>query len=75
MDDTLREIKLALLEADVNFQVVKEFLDNVKQKAIGENILESLTPLQQVVKIVNEEMTKYLAKVLMLLIFHKEFQL
>ncbi len=62
LDDTLREIKLALLEADVNFQVVKEFLDNVKQKAIGENILESLTPLQQVVKIVNEEMTKILGQ-------------
>jgi len=55
LDDALREIKLALLEADVNFKVVKEFLENVKTKAIGEKILESLTPYQQVVKIVNEE--------------------
>jgi signal recognition particle subunit SRP54 len=57
LDDALREIKLALLEADVNFKVVKEFLENVKTKAIGEKILESLTPYQQVVKIVNEEIT------------------
>ena len=57
LDDALREIKLALLEADVNFKVVKEFLENVKAKAIGEKILESLTAYQQVVKIVNEEIT------------------
>lgn len=57
LDDALREIKLALLEADVNFKVVKEFLENVKTKAIGEKILESLTAYQQVVKIVNEEIT------------------
>lgn len=60
LDDSLREIKLILLEADVNFLVVKEFLENVKQKAIGENILESLTPLQQVIKIVNDEMVNML---------------
>lgn len=60
LDDSLREIKLTLLEADVNFLVVKEFLENVKQKAIGENILESLTPLQQVIKIVNDEMVNML---------------
>ncbi len=60
LDDALREIKLALLEADVNFKVVKEFLENVKAKAIGEKILESLTPYQQVVKIVNEEITRML---------------
>ena len=57
LDDALREIKLALLEADVNFKVVKEFLENVKTKAIGEKILDSLTAYQQVVKIVNEEIT------------------
>jgi signal recognition particle subunit SRP54 len=56
LDNAIREIKLALLEADVNFKVVKEFLENIKQKAIGANVLESLTPYQQVVKIVNEEM-------------------
>ncbi|HEY4695322.1 MAG TPA: signal recognition particle protein [Candidatus Hydromicrobium sp.] len=60
LDDALREIKLALLEADVNFKVVKEFLENVKAKSIGENILESLTPYQHVVKIVNEEITRML---------------
>ena len=60
LDDALREIKLGLLEADVNFKVVKEFLENVKAKAIGEKILESLTSYQQVVKIVNEEITRML---------------
>lgn len=60
LDDALREIKLALLEADMNFKVVKEFLENVKTKAIGEKILESLTSYQQVVKIVNEEITRML---------------
>lgn len=60
LDKALREIKLALLEADVNFKVVKEFLDNVKNKALGEKILESLTPYQQVVKIVNDEIISML---------------
>jgi len=60
LDDSLKEIKFALLEADVNFNVVKELLENIKNKALGENILESLTPFQQVIKIVNEEMTKIL---------------
>jgi signal recognition particle subunit SRP54 len=55
LDNALREIRLALLEADVNFKVVKEFLDSIRAKALGQNILESLTPGQQVVKIVNEE--------------------
>ena len=60
LDTALREIRLALLEADVNFKVVREFLENVKEKAIGQNILESLTPAQQVIKIVNEEIIKIL---------------
>lgn len=60
LDNAIREIRLALLEADVNFKVVKEFLENIKQKAIGGNVLESLTPYQQVVKIVNEEMVSML---------------
>ncbi len=60
MDAALREIKLALLEADVNFKVVREFLDNVEKKATGEKVLESLTAYQQVVKIVNEEIIKML---------------
>ena len=53
----MREIKLALLEADVNFKVVKDFINSVSEKALGANILESLTPAQQVIKIVNEELT------------------
>ena len=53
----MREVKIALLEADVNFLVVKDFINKVSEKAIGENILESLTPGQQVIKIVNEELT------------------
>ncbi|MBE3089227.1 MAG: signal recognition particle protein [Actinobacteria bacterium] len=60
LDNAIREIRLALLEADVNFKVVKEFLEDIKQKAIGANVLESLTPYQQVVKIVNEEMVSML---------------
>jgi signal recognition particle subunit SRP54 len=52
-----REIRLALLEADVNFQVVKEFVASVKERAAGEEITKSLTPGQQVVKIVHEELT------------------
>ena len=62
LDSNLREIKLALLEADVNFKVVKDFLEKVKEKAIGKNILESLTPSQQIIKIVNEEITSLLGK-------------
>ncbi len=54
----MREIKLALLEADVNFKIVKEFVNNVSEKALGTEILESLTPAQQIVKIVNDELTE-----------------
>ncbi len=53
----MREIKLALLEADVNFKVVKEFVKTVSERAVGSEVLESLLPAQQVVKIVNEELT------------------
>ncbi len=53
----MREIKLALLEADVNFKVVKDFIKTVSERAIGSEVLESLMPAQQIVKIVNEEMT------------------
>jgi signal recognition particle subunit SRP54 len=52
-----REIRLALLEADVNFKVVKQFVDSVKQRALGVEVLGSLTPAQQFIKIVNEELT------------------
>ncbi len=53
----MREVKLALLEADVNFKVVKEFVASVKEKALGEDVMASLTPGQQVIKIVNDELT------------------
>ncbi len=53
----MREIKLALLEADVNFKVVKDFINNVSERAVGADVLESLLPAQQIVKIVNEELT------------------
>ena len=53
----MREIKMALLEADVNFKVVKGFVDAVSQRAVGTDVMESLTPAQMIVKIVNEELT------------------
>ncbi len=56
--EAMREVKLALLEADVNFKVVKEFIAKVSEKAIGSAVLESLTPGQQIIKIVNEELTE-----------------
>ncbi len=56
VDDALRQIRLALLEADVNFKVVKDFIAKVRERAIGAAVLESLTPGQQIVKIVNEEL-------------------
>ena len=54
----MREVKLALLEADVNFRVVKDFIKSVTERAIGSQVLESLLPAQQIVKIVNEELIK-----------------
>lgn len=56
--DAMREIKLALLEADVNFKIVKEFVASVSEKTLGQEIMESLTPAQQLVKIVNDELTE-----------------
>ena len=53
----MREIKLALLEADVNFKVVKDFVNKVSERAVGSEVLESLVPAQQIIKIVNEELT------------------
>lgn len=55
--EAMREVKLALLEADVNFAVVKNFVNKVTERAVGSEVLESLTPAQQVIKIVNEELT------------------
>ena len=56
----MREIKLALLEADVNFKVVKDFVKIVSERAVGSEVLESLMPAQQIVKIVNEELTNFM---------------
>jgi signal recognition particle subunit SRP54 len=56
VDDALRQVRLALLEADVNFKVVKEFLSKVRERAVGAEVLRSLTPAQQIIKIVNEEL-------------------
>jgi len=58
VDQAMREVRMALLEADVNFKVVKDFINKVKERAVGTEVLESLTPGQQVIKIVNEEMTQ-----------------
>ena len=56
IDKAMREIRLALLEADVNFKVVREFVNHVKERALGAEVMGSLTPAQQVVKVVNEEL-------------------
>lgn len=55
--EALREVRVALLEADVNFKIVKQFVDKVKERAIGQEVLNSLTPGQHVIKLVNEELT------------------
>src|SRR4030066_989747 len=62
IDEALRQIRLALLEADVNFKVVKSFLSSVKEQALTAKVLESLTPAQQIIKIVNEELVNILGK-------------
>lgn len=56
VNEAMREVRMALLEADVNFKVVKDFVAKVKERSIGQEVLESLSPGQQVIKIVNEEM-------------------
>jgi signal recognition particle subunit SRP54 len=62
VNNALREVRLALLEADVNYKVVKEFVNRIKERAIGVEVMNSLTPAQQVVKIVNEELIELLGK-------------
>jgi len=63
LKEVMREVKLALLEADVNYKVVKEFIASIEEKALGQDVLKSLTPGQQVVKIVRDEMTGLLGGV------------
>jgi signal recognition particle subunit SRP54 len=60
IQEALREVRLALLEADVNFKVVRGFIDRVKDRAVGQDVLKSLTPAQQVVKVVHDELTELL---------------
>ncbi len=60
LKEVLREVKLALLEADVNYKIVKDFVNTVQEKALGADVLKSLTPGQQVIKIVRDEMTELL---------------
>ena len=56
IDDALRQVRLALLEADVNFKVVKDFISRVRERSLGADVLRSLTPAQQIIKIVNDEL-------------------
>src|SRR5512146_61240 len=60
MNEALREIRMALLEADVNFKVVKELIDHIREKALGQEVMTSLSPAEQVVKIVRDELVKIL---------------
>ena len=62
IDVMLREVRLALLEADVNIKIIKEFIAEVKEQALGEKVMKSLTPSQQVVKIVNDELTNLMGR-------------
>ncbi len=62
IQEALRQIRLALLEADVNYKVVKNFLENIRQRSLGQEVMESLTPGQQVIKIVREELTKLMGE-------------
>jgi len=62
IDEALRQVRLALLEADVNFKVVKEFLSRVQERAIGTEVMQSLTPAQQIIKIVNQELIAILGQ-------------
>lgn len=61
--EMMREIKLALLEADVNFKVVKDFINRISERAVGQDVLESLTPGQQVIKVVHEELIDLMGKI------------
>ena len=63
LKEVLREVKLALLEADVNYKIVKDFITVVNEKALGQDVLKSLTPGQQVIKIVKDEMEELLGGV------------
>jgi signal recognition particle subunit SRP54 len=63
INEALKEVRLALLEADVNFRVVKDFIERIRARAVGQEVLESLTPAQQVIKIVHEELVSLMGQV------------
>ena len=71
IEAAMREIRIALLEADVNFKVVKTFVDRVKEKALGQEVMGSLSPAQQVVKVVYDEMVEMLGGTSTQLLFTK----
>ncbi|MDP2953210.1 MAG: signal recognition particle receptor subunit alpha, partial [Chloroflexota bacterium] len=60
LDEALREVRMALLEADVHFRVVRDFVQRVRERALGAQVLRSLTPMQQVIDIVNQELIEVL---------------
>ena len=60
--EAMREVKMALLEADVSYKVVKDFIAKVTERSVGEEVLKSLTPGQQVIKIVNDELIKLMGE-------------
>ena len=62
LKEMLREVKLALLEADVNYKIVKDFIETVREKALGQDVLKSLTQGQQVVKVVKDELVELLRR-------------
>ncbi len=62
IQDALKDIRMSLLEADVNFKVVKSFMDRVKEKALGQEVMGSITPGQQFVKVVHDELVNILGR-------------
>ena len=62
IQDALKEVRLALLEADVNYKVVKKLIEDIRGRAVGQDVLESLTPGQQIIKIVNEELARLMGE-------------
>ncbi|WP_214776824.1 signal recognition particle protein [Exiguobacterium sp. s22] len=70
--EMMREVRLALLEADVNFKVVKQFVNDVKERAVGQDVMKSLTPGQQVVKIVHEELSNLMGSDVVLISFSQK---
>src|SRR5690348_6823641 len=62
IQEALKEIRMALLEADVNFKVVKQFIDQVSAKAVGTEVMTALSPAQQVIKVVHDEMVELLGR-------------